>query len=512
MAFDSFLPQKLSRLRTHIMLEIFFGLFAIATLLPGYECVQQCSADRDSNATYAQVLILGAGMAGTAAARTLHVNGITDYIVLEATDRIGGRIRMDEAKNIELGANWIEGFDSNDPERHPMWREWLRCSEGGPEGGVSPDFSMVYDATGNPYDIVSEDGFYRRREARFEQAVEMAEELSKTADESVSVRDALTSSGWVPENSSDKIIEWRAIDFGFAVSPERLSLIHSLPQATATAFLNRDENGNIESDSEGSCYLIHDKRGYQFLVECLASDFKDTTRLKLNARVTKVETLDDCVCATVQDSTMYCAPYAVVTFSAGVLQAAIRGDSNAVQFEPNLPQDAINNITMAHYTKIFLHFEETFWHETENEQYVFGHASESRGYYPFFLSAKGIPNTLHAHVTEDLALKVVAQDEETTVNEIMAILRKIYNESIPNPVDITISQWSVDPLFLGTYEAFGPDVPIDIYDELLTPINGRLYLAGSGLNRSHSGFVHGAYGSGVYVAKQVSGDIIRSKS
>ena len=40
-----------------------------------------------------RVAIIGAGIAGCTAARTLIENGVNDVIILEATDRIGGRVR-----------------------------------------------------------------------------------------------------------------------------------------------------------------------------------------------------------------------------------------------------------------------------------------------------------------------------------------------------------------------------------------------------------------------------------
>ena len=39
----------------------------------------------------AQVIILGSGMAGLAAAKELIENGITDILILEAQNRVGGR-------------------------------------------------------------------------------------------------------------------------------------------------------------------------------------------------------------------------------------------------------------------------------------------------------------------------------------------------------------------------------------------------------------------------------------
>jgi monoamine oxidase len=60
------------------------------------------------------VIKVGAGCAGLKAAETLSTNGFENILVLEAHDRIGGRIKtvwLNDDKNIplEMGANWIHG-------------------------------------------------------------------------------------------------------------------------------------------------------------------------------------------------------------------------------------------------------------------------------------------------------------------------------------------------------------------------------------------------------------------
>lgn len=476
-------------------------LLVIATLVTSRALAQSCNTENPVD-----VLILGGGMAGVAAARTLHAMGKTNYIVFEANNKLGGRIRRDDTRNIELGANWIHGLDLADPNRHPLWREWRVCDSNGPRGSVTPmdgpldiDFEKIYDERGNNIiSSVSGTNLYEEKTLQFIMAEEIATKMSVSAAEDESVKTALEEGGWVPSDRLDRFIEWNRVDYCLAAKPQNLSLIHTLPQDTFDAF--------TISGGESSCYLVTDEKGYSFVVDCLARDFKDTTRLKLNAKVTKVETSDDCVCATVQGNGKYCASYAILTFSMGVLQAAIRGDPGAVHFEPELSKDAINQVTMVHFVKIFLKFNESFLKESETEdQQFFGYVSETRGHYPVFFTVKSILNTIHLHVTEDLALQVLSQGETTTMNEIMAILRKIYNnENIPNPVDIEISQWDIDPLFLGSYEAYGPGVPRDVFEKLHEPVNNRLYFAGSALNDSHYGFVHGAYGSGVHVATRVA--------
>ena len=67
-----------------------------------------------------KVLILGAGLAGIKAAKTLLDRDITDILILEGKNYTGGRIHAIEFANypIETGANWIHFV--NDTETKPI--------------------------------------------------------------------------------------------------------------------------------------------------------------------------------------------------------------------------------------------------------------------------------------------------------------------------------------------------------------------------------------------------------
>lgn len=68
-----------------------------------------------SKTNHHKVIIIGAGIAGLSAATALLANGINDFKILEARNRIGGRIISIElgSQRIELGANWIHGVLGN---------------------------------------------------------------------------------------------------------------------------------------------------------------------------------------------------------------------------------------------------------------------------------------------------------------------------------------------------------------------------------------------------------------
>lgn len=84
---------------------------AVLFFLPVFNCVWLLFA----SANNFSVIIVGAGPAGIAAATKLLSNNFRDILILEAEDRIGGRInsvKFFEAY-IDLGARWCHGQVNN---------------------------------------------------------------------------------------------------------------------------------------------------------------------------------------------------------------------------------------------------------------------------------------------------------------------------------------------------------------------------------------------------------------
>src|SRR6266702_8608233 len=79
-----------------------------------------------------QVLILGGGVAGIIAARSLAAQGITDFLIVEARDELGGRMRStafgapNRQLTVELGANWIHGTQEEDHPANPIFELALK--------------------------------------------------------------------------------------------------------------------------------------------------------------------------------------------------------------------------------------------------------------------------------------------------------------------------------------------------------------------------------------------------
>ena len=324
----------------------------------------------------AKVLILGAGMSGVNAARTLYDNGTTDFIVIEAKSQIGGRMVLGEIKPgvyVELGANWIQGVDPNQPERHPIFALAQRC--GGLQGNYSDYDSIIeYNSTGS---IVSGRIDYDRIDAAYANVDNISITRQNNGLSDITVREALLQSNWTVLSDEDKWLDWYYFDFCFAEPPQNTSLFHSLPLPTYSDFGDPDNTGD---------YYVTDQTGYSKLVRCLADGIlgDNNSRLRLNETVDVINWSDECVCvSTISNGAtkQYCASYAIVTFSIGVLQSEqVNG-----KFEPDLPQskiDVINKFSMADYLKIFAEFPTVFWGSEE----VTAHVSNIRGYFPMFIS------------------------------------------------------------------------------------------------------------------------------
>lgn len=79
---------------------------------------------KDASAT---VLFLGGGVAGVTAARTLHEQGIADFIIVEARGELGGRLMtysfgaLDKKYTVELGAAWVQGTQTGHGAENPIW-------------------------------------------------------------------------------------------------------------------------------------------------------------------------------------------------------------------------------------------------------------------------------------------------------------------------------------------------------------------------------------------------------
>ncbi|GLJ36658.1 hypothetical protein SUGI_0737470 [Cryptomeria japonica] len=433
-----------------------------------------------ADATDATTIIVGARMSGIMAAKTLFEKGIKDFVILEATNRIGGRMhkKMMGGYSIEMGANWVEGAGSQE-NVNPIWTLVNKYNLRSFTSDWDNLSYNIYDQEGGilPQSVVAEP---------FERATASSEFCRVF--------------GHVPTTPLEMAIDYYFYDYEISEPPRVTSLKNVEPVPSFEVF--GDDN-----------YFIADRRGFEHIVHRLAREFLESSngkiidkRLKLNKVVRKIEYTDSGVKVSTEDGSVYTAKNTIVSVSVGVLQTKL------IEFKPDLPMWkllAIYKWSMVEYCKIFMKFPYKFWPTGGPGTEFFMYAHERRGYYTFWqhLENEYPGGNLLMVTVEDLeARKIEQQPEEETKAEIMAVLRKMFGNGIPEMSHILIPKWGQNRFFKGTYSNWPIGVSAqDCYE--LKPIQhrywflrapvGLIFFTGEHTSHYYNGFVHGAYFAGI---------------
>ena len=172
--------------------------------------------------------------------------------------------------------------------------------------------------------------------------------------------------------------------------------------------------------SAGQNLLITDPRGIWTLFRDFYSSFTD--KILLNKTISTIKYDSNGVEVATTEGEVFTADYALCTFGSGVLN---RG---SVKFDPPLPgwkKEAIYRLRPVYYTKIFLKFPSKFWGDSEWILHV--SAQKTRHFPVFFdLDRAGFfpgSKSLYTVVTGDESLRVEAQEDSKTIEELMEVLR-----------------------------------------------------------------------------------------
>ncbi|KAF9806856.1 hypothetical protein IEO21_08503 [Rhodonia placenta] len=445
-----------------------------------------------------KILILGGGVAGVIAARTFYEQGITNFVIVEARDELGGRLQSQTIGApgrelvVEYGANWVQGTQAfEDGPENPIWSLVKKHDM----NTTSNDWSgsmTTYDENG-PADYLD----------TFDQSADVYNKLTVVAGARVdqqlvdlTARSGYSLIGSKPMTPADKACEYYAFDWEYAQSPLESSWIAS----------SWGNNFTYDSDQGGfgdTNAMSIDQRGFKHFIQAEAAEFLQPEQLILNATVTDITYSSDGVEVTLKNGTVLTADYALCTFSLGVLQ------NDDVVFQPALPdwkQEAIQSMVMATYTKIFLQFPEDFWFDTQMGLY----ADPVRGRYPVwqnmnltgFFPGSGV---IFVTVTGDFSQRIEALPDAEVQKEVLEVLQAMFpNATIPEPTTFFFHRWHSDPLFRGSYSNWPPSFFSEHHQNLRATVDERLWFAGEATSQKYFGFLHGAYYEGLDVANNLA--------
>jgi monoamine oxidase len=417
-----------------------------------------------------RVAVIGAGMAGLACARRLVAAG-AETIVLEARDRIGGRIHTDRrwpGLPVDLGASWIHGVSGN-----PVAA--LAREAGARHAATSYEASVAYSPGGDTVDI---DADFMRMEGLIEEARELVGDF----DEDVSLKEAVEAHP-----------DYRRLDErGRAILDHVVNSVFAIDHGADWSELSAwslDEGGGYG----GADVLFPD--GYDAVPALLARGLD----IRLGAVVTAVSIAGDGATVRLSDGRSITADHVVVTAPLGVLK------EGRIAFEPGLPRghrEAIERLGFGVLEKCCLRFDKPFWpRDVDWIEFVSSRRGECAEWFSH-ARATGAP-LLVGFQGGNAARSLAALDDGAIVDAALGALRAMFGSDVPAPAGSIVTRWAADPFSRGAYSfnAVGSDGAVR--RAMAEPVDGRLFFAGEAISADHFATTHGAYLSGLAAADRV---------
>lgn len=508
------------------------------------------------------VIVVGAGIAGIAAARALTDRGFR-VTVLESRGRIGGRIATDWSMGcaVDLGAAFIHGACGN-----PL-SEIVR--EGELRTYSARDVDTLIYANGEGVDqeldrrceniwkaLVRRAGSIANGELLKHRCLDIAlgKLLNRLKQEIVDGCDA----------EVDKILAWHAANlelacgaglgelsakhydmdhnYGFAGSHRLVrdgysSIVQALASNldirfdTPVAMIQRDVPIQLPYDNKASSKKELRLQGTNKDRESLLKDADrrvgNTVRyldgIKRARRrestynempVTESTRRSAGVRVIAQNGEEFVAEMCIVTLPLGILQ---NGD---VEFVPQLPpwkHDAIHNMGFGLVNKVVLRFDVPFWVDCDERRErgedgrfgegpdQIGRVSEEHGVFSLFISLlRCVGAPILVGITSGMfAEHIERKSDEEVVGMAMDALRQMFpNGRQSKLLAHTVTRWKTDKNARGSYSFARVGTTPEDYVRMSEPV-GTLCFAGEATHRKHPATAHGAYMSGVREAARI---------
>ncbi|XP_032599363.1 LOW QUALITY PROTEIN: protein anon-37Cs [Drosophila grimshawi] len=461
----------------------------------------------------ARIVIIGAGTAGIAAATRLLEQGFKNVMVLEAEDRIGGRIHTIPFADsvVDLGAQWCHGEKGNVVYERVKNLDMLEATE---------DHYETFRCVRSNKEVLSDEIANGLKNIAFDSIPDRQTEL---VDYKGSLGDYLTQKYWHEVAKLPPMSR--------TIAEEFLENFHKFESSVEASDHLYEVSGRGHLEywlCEGELLLNWRDKGYKSFLRLLMNACKDDPadlgmlkgHVLLNKRIAQInwEGADEVVIRC-WNGEVLTADHVICTVSLGVLK-----EQHASMFVPALPEAklrAIKGLKLGTVDKFFLEYSVPplpkdwpgfccLWLEEDLQQL---RASERFwlesvfGFYPVSYQ----PRLLQGWIIGEHARHMETLTEEEVLEGLQWLFRKFLPFDVPQPQRCLRTQWHANPNFRGSYTfrtTFADELRTGAWDleAPLLDIGGRprLQFAGEASHKHFYSTVHGAAETGWREAERLN--------
>ncbi len=398
------------------------------------------------------VVIIGAGIAGIAAAKRLRLAGL-NVVVLEAQDRIGGRVWTDRSSGypVEFGAEFVHGSEVS---------TWDILKAHRIETIPMALIRELVDHDGNKLDVQSLELF----------------EKTMTGIETYSGNEQSISDYFKSASGEENLQDLLAVSIGDyeAGDSHQLSMLH-----IAKCWSNLDDGGNFVLP-----------KGYDAVIQSISEGIP----IELGTSVQSVDwSGEETIILTSKGE--FRTKKLLVTVSLGILK---RGD---IAFTPGLPeskQRAVDEVGMGITTKLLM----TFSEQVPIIEGITNTLMTVSCWWPVV----GSPNAVMGFTGGERAQKLASMNEERLYQVALDELTKITGMDCRKVwVSSKRIVWDQNQEFTGgSYSNEPLGMPDDARARLASPVDNKLFFAGEAtVTDGNHATVHGALDSGLRAANEI---------